>query len=86
MARLLEVALDGGVREGAVLHCVAECEAWKGVVVACFGGCEPGGRDWLTSRRMMEADKSADAGEVVCTGGLEGCSGGWQGMEVNARV
>jgi hypothetical protein len=30
--RLLEVALDGGVRGGAVLCCIAESEAWKGVV------------------------------------------------------
>ncbi len=41
MARLIEVALDGGVRGGAVLHCIAEGEAWKGVVVACFDGCKP---------------------------------------------
>jgi hypothetical protein len=33
LARLLEVAHDGGVRGGAVLHCVAEGEAWKGVII-----------------------------------------------------
>ncbi len=31
---LLEAALDGGIRGGAVLHCIAEGEAWKGVAVA----------------------------------------------------
>ncbi len=43
--RLLEVALDCGVRGGAALHCVVEGEARKGVIVACFDGCKPGGRD-----------------------------------------
>ncbi len=40
MACLLEVALDGGARGGAVLHCIAEGEAGKGVKVACFDGCK----------------------------------------------
>ncbi len=36
MVHLLEVALDGSIRGGAVLHSVAKGEAWKGLVVACF--------------------------------------------------
>ncbi len=47
MAHLLEVALDGGVRGGTVSHCIAEGEAGEGVVVSCFDGCKPGGRDWV---------------------------------------
>ena len=31
---LLEVAFDGSVRGGAVLHSVVEGEAWKDLVVA----------------------------------------------------
>jgi hypothetical protein len=42
---LLEVALDGSVRGGAVFHSVAEGEAWKGLVVACFDCGKPGGWD-----------------------------------------
>ncbi len=41
-------------------------------IVACFDGCKPGGRDWVTSGGMVETDKSADDGEVVCAGGLGG--------------
>jgi hypothetical protein len=69
LAPLLEVALDGGVRGGAVLHPVAEGAAWKGVIVACFDGCEPGGRNWITSGGMVEMVKSADAGEGLHAGG-----------------
>ncbi len=72
MARLLEVALDSGLRGGAVLHCVAEGEARKGVIVACFDGCKPGGRDWVTGGGMVETDKSTDAGEVIHISVLEG--------------
>ncbi len=72
LVQLLEMALDGGIRGGAVLHCVAEGEAEKGVVVACIDGCKPGGRDWVFSRGMVEMDKSTDAGEVVHAGGLGG--------------
>ncbi len=72
MVHLLEVALDGSSRGGLVLHSVAEGEAWKGVVVACFDCCKPGGRDWVTGRSMVEMDKRADAGKVVHTGGLGG--------------
>jgi hypothetical protein len=66
------VAFDGGVRGGAVLHSIVKGEAWKGLVVACFDCGEPGGRDWVTSRSMVETDKRADAGKVICTGGLGG--------------
>ncbi len=72
MARLLEVALDGGIRGGAVFNCIAEGEAWKGAVVACFDGCKPGGQDRVTGRSMAETDNTADIGEVVCAGGLGG--------------
>jgi hypothetical protein len=72
LAHLIEVALDGGIRGGAVLHCIAEGEAWKGVVVACFDGCKPGGQDWVTDRSVVETDKRTDAGEVVRAGGLGG--------------
>ncbi len=72
MAHLLEVALDGGLRGGAVLHCVAEGEARKGVIVACFDACKPGGRYWVTSGGVVETDKSADAGEVIRIGVLGG--------------
>jgi hypothetical protein len=33
LVHLLEVVLVGGVRGGAVLHCVVEGEAWKCFVV-----------------------------------------------------
>ncbi len=72
MARLLEVALDGGVRGGAVLHCIGEGEAGKGVIVACFDGCEPGGRDWVAGKGMVEMEENADPGKFVCTSGLGG--------------
>jgi hypothetical protein len=72
LARLLEMALDGGVRGGTVLYCIAEGEAWKGVLVACFDCCEQGGWDWVTGGSMVEVDKRADAGEVVRAGGLGG--------------
>ncbi len=62
MARLLEVALDGSVRGGEVLHSIAEGEAWKSLVVACFDCCKPGGRDWVASRGVVETDKRIDAG------------------------
>jgi hypothetical protein len=67
------MALDGDVRGGAVLHCIAEGEAWKGAVVACFDGCKSGGWDWVnTGRSVVETDKRSDTGEVVCAGGLRG--------------
>ncbi len=72
MACLLELALDGSVRGGAVLHCIVEGEAWKGIVVACYDCCKSGGRDWVTSRSMVEMDKRADSGKVLCAGGLGG--------------
>ncbi len=31
--------------EGVVLHCIAEGEARKDVIVARFDDCKPGGRD-----------------------------------------
>jgi hypothetical protein len=67
---LLEVALDGGIRGGAVLHCVAEGGARKGVIVACFDGCKTVGKDWVTNGGMVETDESADTGEVIHAGGL----------------
>ncbi len=85
MSRLLEVALDGSVRGGAVLHSIVEGEAWKGLVVACFDCCEPGGWDWVTIRSVVEMDKRADAGKGIRAGGLGGC-GRCQGMGLNARV
>ncbi len=63
------MALDGGIRGGAV---VVEGEASKGVIVACFDGWKPGGRDWVTGKGMVKTDKSADAGEILCAGGLGG--------------
>ncbi len=70
LLHLLEVALDGGVRGGAVLHCFAEGEARKGVIVACFDGCKPGEKDRITGGGVVEMDKSTDTWEVVCVGGL----------------
>jgi hypothetical protein len=72
LARLLEVAFDGSIRGGAVLHSIAKGEAWKGLVVACFDWGKPGGWDWVTSRSVVETDKRADAGKVICAGGLGG--------------
>ncbi len=72
MAHLLEVALDGSIRGGAVLHSIAEGEAWKGLVGACFNCYKPGGRDWVTGRSMVETDKRADAGKVIRAGDLGG--------------
>ncbi len=72
MVSLLEVAFDGGIRGGAVFHSVAKGEAWKGLVVACIDCGKPGGRDCVTGRSMVETDKRADAGKVICAGGLGG--------------
>ncbi len=72
MARLLEVALDGSVRGGAVLHSIVKVEAWKGLVVACFDCGKPGGQDWVTGGSVVEMNKRADAGKVIRTGGLGG--------------
>ncbi len=47
-------------------------EAGKGVVVACFDCCKPGGKDWVTGRSMVETDKRADAGKVVRAGRMGG--------------
>jgi hypothetical protein len=55
-----------------VLHSIAKGEAWKGLVVACFDCGKPGGRDWVTGRSMVETDKRADAGKVICAGGRGG--------------
>jgi hypothetical protein len=72
LAHLLEVALDGSIRGGAVLHSIAEDEAWKGLVVACFDCCKPGGQSWITGRSVVKIDKRADAGKVIRAGGLGG--------------
>jgi hypothetical protein len=72
LAHLLEVAFDGSVRGGAVFHSIAKGEAWKGLVVACFDCSKPGGWDWVTSGSMVETDKRADAGKIICAGGLGG--------------
>ncbi len=72
MACLLEVALDGGIRGGAVLDGVVEGEAWKGLVVACFDCSKTGGRDWVTGGSVVETDERVDAGKVMRTGGLRG--------------
>ncbi len=69
MAHLLEVAFNGSIRGGAVLHSIAKGEAWKGLVVACFDCSEPGGWEWATSRSVVETDKRADAGKVIRAGG-----------------
>jgi hypothetical protein len=66
------VALDGSIKGGAVLHSIAKGEARKGLVVACFDCCKPGGWDWVAGRRVVEMDKRADAGKVVRAGGLGG--------------
>ncbi len=62
-----------------MINCIAEGEAWKGVVVACFDCCKPRGQDWVTGRSMVEMDERADAGEVVCAGGLGDEVGGGKG-------
>ncbi len=72
MAHLLEVAFDGGDTGGAVLHSIAKGEAWKGLIVSCFDCGKPGGQDWVTSRSMVEMAERADAGKVICAGGLGG--------------
>jgi hypothetical protein len=72
LAHLLEVALDGSVRGGAVFHRVAEGEVWKGPVVACFDCGKPGGRDWVIGGSVVETDKRVDAGKVIRAGGLGG--------------
>jgi hypothetical protein len=64
LAHLLEVALDGGIRGAIVLHCIAEGEVGKSAIDTCFDGCKPSRRDWVTSKSMVETNKSADAGEV----------------------
>ncbi len=72
MACLLEVAFDGGIRGGAVLHSIAKGEAWKGLVVACFDCSKPGGRDWVTSGSVVGTNEIADAGKVIRVCGLGG--------------
>ncbi len=67
-----EVAFDGGISGGAVLHSIAKGEAWKGLVVACFDCCKQGGRDWVAGGSMVEMDKRADTGKVIRAGGLGG--------------
>jgi hypothetical protein len=67
---LLEVAFDGGVREGAALHSIAKGEAWKGLVVACFDCGKPGGQDWVIGGSVVETDERADAGKVIHVGSL----------------
>ena len=76
MARLLEVAFDGGIGGGTVLHCIAEGEPREGRVVSCLDGSKPGGWDWIASEGIVEADKCNDAGEVVGIVGLMGRYGG----------
>ena len=70
MARLLEVAFDDSVIGGAVYHSIANGEAWKGLVVACFDCGKPGGWDWITGGSVVETDKRADAGKVIPVRGL----------------
>ncbi len=65
MVHLLEVAFDGSIRGGAVLHSIAKGEAWKGRVVACFDCTKPGGQDWVAGGSVVETDKRADAGKVI---------------------
>jgi hypothetical protein len=72
LAHLLEVAFDGGIRGGAVLHSVAKGEAWKGLVLACFDCEKPGGWDWVTGGSVVETDERADARKVICIGGMGG--------------
>ena len=55
-----------------MLHSVAEGEAWKGLVVACFDCGKPGGQDWVTGKSTAETDKRADAEKVIRAGGLGG--------------
>ncbi len=57
MAHLLEVAFDGSIRGGAVLHSIAKGEAWKGFVVACFDCGKPGGRDWVIGGSVVETTR-----------------------------
>ena len=76
MARLLEVAFDGGIGGGTVLHCIAKGEAREGRVVSCLDGGKPGGWDWIVSGDMVEADRGIDAGEVVGIVGMMGHHGG----------
>jgi hypothetical protein len=72
LAHLLEVAFDGGARGGTVLYSIVKGEAWKGLVVACFDCGEPGRRDWVTGRSVVETDKRADTEKVIHVGGLGG--------------
>jgi hypothetical protein len=73
---LLEVAFDGDIGGGTVLHCIAESEPREGRVVSCLDGGKPGEWDWIAGRGMVEADKCIDAGEVVGIIGLMGRHGG----------
>ncbi len=70
MARLLEVAFDGGIGGRTVLHCVGKGEAREGGVVSCLDGGKPGGWDWIAGEGMVGADKCIDAEEVVGIVGL----------------
>ncbi len=63
-----------------MFHCVVEGEAGEGVIVSCFDGCKPGGRDWVTGGGVVEMDKSTNTGEVICVGGLRGCCGRGHGV------
>ncbi len=70
LACLLEVAFDGGIRGGTVLHCIANGEVREGRVVSCLDGGKPGGWNWIAGGGMVEADKCINAGEVVGIVGL----------------
>ncbi len=52
MARLFEMAFDGGIRGVTVFHCIAEGKAREGGIVYCFDGYKPGERDSLGYRQM----------------------------------
>ena len=72
MVHQLEVAFDGGVRGGAVLHSIAKGEARKDLVVVCFDCGKPGGRDWVAGGSVLVMDKRAGAGKVIRAGCLRG--------------
>ncbi len=55
---LLEVALDGSVRGGAVLHSGVKGEAWKGLLVACSDCGKPGEREWVPGGIVVETTRA----------------------------
>ncbi len=64
MALLRKMSFDGLVGVRAIACGVGVGEPWKGIVVACFDGLEPGVLDWEARTGMVEPHQRPNAWEV----------------------